>query len=229
MTASSRPPVLLIAASPGRHSRSSALLGVAAERLHHHGLATRTLRLRDLPAQPLLHADAEDPAIRGALAAVAEARAVVLATPIYKAAYSGLLKVFLDLLPPGGLSGKTVWTLATGGSLAHLLALDYGLLPVLSALGTRSQVDAVYATDAQIAPVATASDRSSDRDSDRGRDEGGDVRGHTVSSPLGSHGYRIDDEVVRRLSVSAAQVLDRLPPPALAEPAGPPLRPALVL
>lgn len=143
--------VLLVAASPSLKSRSGALLAAAAERLHHHGLSTRTLRLRDLPAQPLLHADVEDSALRGAIASVAEARVIVLATPIYKAAYSGLLKVFLDLLPQDGLAGKSVWTLATGGSLAHLLALDYGLLPVLSALGARSHVDGVYATDAQIA------------------------------------------------------------------------------
>jgi len=155
-------PVLLIAASPSVKSRSGALLGAAAERLHHHGLATRTLRLRDLPAQPLLHADFDDAEIRAALAAVAEARVVVLATPIYKAAYSGLLKVFLDLLPQDGLAGKSVWTLATGGSMAHLLALDYGLLPVLSALGARSHVDGVYACDAQIAKDAAGDYRIND-------------------------------------------------------------------
>jgi len=159
---SSSASVLLVAASPSLKSRSGALLGAAAERLHHHGLSTRTLRLRDLPAQPLLQADVEDPAIRGAIAAVAEARVVVLATPIYKAAYSGLLKVFLDLLPQDGLAGKSVWTLATGGSLAHLLALDYGLLPVLSALGARSHVDGVYATDAHIAKDAAGDYRVDD-------------------------------------------------------------------
>ena len=161
MTATASP-VLLLAASPSLHSRSGALLGAAAEKLHHHGLGTRALRLRELPAASLLHADVDDPAIRGALAAVAEARVVVLATPIYKAAYSGLLKVFLDLLPQDGLAGKTVWTLATGGSLAHLLALDYGLLPVLSALGARSHIDGVYASDAQIVKDAAGEYRVGD-------------------------------------------------------------------
>ncbi|OWQ90711.1 FMN reductase (NADPH) [Roseateles aquatilis] len=184
--------VLLIAASPSQRSRSGALLGAAAERLHHHGLPARTLRLRDLPAQPLLHADFEDPVLKEALAAVAQARVIVLSTPIYKAAYSGLLKVFLDLLPQDGLTGKTVWTLATGGSLAHLLALDYGLLPVLSALGVRAHVDGVYAADAQIA-----------------KDADGE--------------YRIGEDIARRLSTGASQVLERVPRP---EPA---VRPALVL
>jgi FMN reductase len=202
--ASSGSPVLLIAASPSLKSRSGALLGAAAERLHHHGLPTRTLRLRELPAQPLLHADFDDAEIRAALAAVAEARVVVLATPIYKAAYSGLLKVFLDLLPQDGLAGKSVWTLATGGSLAHLLALDYGLLPVLSALGARSHVDGVYAADAQFAKDAAGEYRVND-----------DVARRLLAGA---------SQVLERVPTSAT-----LPPVAPAAPSAPVSRPALVL
>ena len=75
----------------------------------------------------------------GALAvdAVAAAEAIVLVTPIYKAAYSGLLKLFLDLLPQFALTDKVVLPLATAGSPAHVLALDYALRPVLSSLGVR--------------------------------------------------------------------------------------------
>lgn len=97
----------------------------------------------------LLHADATDVHIANALADVAAADLVLVATPIYKAAYSGLLKVFLDLLPQDGLRGKIVLPLATGGSLAHLLALDYTLKPVLGALGARHILDTVFATDSQ--------------------------------------------------------------------------------
>lgn len=145
--------LLLIAASPTAASRSSALLGATGERLVHLGLAPQTLRLRELPAEALLLADAQQAQIRETLQQVAQARAIVLATPIYKAAYSGLLKVFLDLLPQDGLRGKTILPLATGGSLAHLLALDYALKPVLSALGARDILDAVYATDAHLPRV----------------------------------------------------------------------------
>lgn len=67
-------------------------------------------------------------------------------------AYSGVLKVFLDLLPADALCGKTVLPLATGGSPAHLLALDYALKPVLSALGARDILGGVFAADAQLAP-----------------------------------------------------------------------------
>lgn len=144
--------VLLIAASPTAPSRSAALLAGAGRELGRLGLAPQTLNLRELPAPALLRADLAHAGIGAAVRQVAEARAVVIATPIYKAAYSGLLKVFLDLLPRDALRGKTVLPMATGGSAAHLLALDYALHPVLSALGARDVLDAVFAADAQLGP-----------------------------------------------------------------------------
>ena len=56
----------------------------------------------------------------------------------------------LDLLAPDALRGKAVLPLATGGSPAHVLALEYALKPVLSALGARDILDCVFATDAQL-------------------------------------------------------------------------------
>jgi len=108
------------------------------------------IQVRELPAQALLQAQFDHPLIRHALAEVARAQVVLIATPIYKAAYSGVLKSFLDLLPPDALRGKTVLPLATGGSIAHLLALDYALKPVLSVLGARDILDPVFAIDAQM-------------------------------------------------------------------------------
>jgi FMN reductase len=154
--------LLLIAASPSANSRSGALLAGAAERLQLLGLAPQTLRLRDLPAQALIHADFKNERIQQAIQAVAQASLIVIATPVYKAAYSGLLKVFLDLLPQDGLRDKTVWSLATGGSLAHLLALDYALGPVLASLGARKHLDPVFATDAQLTRDASGAYRISD-------------------------------------------------------------------
>jgi FMN reductase len=60
------------------------------------------------------------------------------------------LKAFLDLLPQKALSGKVILPLATGGTLAHLLAIDYALKPVLSELGARNFLGSVYALDRQI-------------------------------------------------------------------------------
>ena len=144
--------VLLIAGSPSDPSRSAALLDSVSRRLAlRGGLKVERLNIRELPAEALLLAQWGHPAIVKALAQVEQARAIVVATPVYKAAYSGVLKVFLDLLPQTALVGKTVLPLATGGSPHHMLALDYALRPVLQSLSARHILTGVYATDAQIA------------------------------------------------------------------------------
>lgn len=138
-----------ILGSPSASSRSSSLLQLSQSQLQVVATRFHTIALRDLPAEALLHAQVQHPLIQQALQEVQDAQVVLVATPIYKASYSGLLKAFLDLLPQDGLRHKTVLPLATGGSPAHLLALDYTLKPVLGALGARHILDSVYATDAQ--------------------------------------------------------------------------------
>jgi FMN reductase len=142
--------VLSLSGSPSQRSRSAWLLDWALKQLQPHSRSIRTLSLRDLPAAPLLAADTRHAVIAEAMAAVAQADVVLVGTPIYKAAYSGLLKTFLDLLPQDALRGKTVLPLATGGSPAHLLAIDYALRPVLHALGARQLLDGVFVTDSQM-------------------------------------------------------------------------------
>lgn len=142
--------VLLIAGSPTAPSRSQALLDTVGQRLLLRGLRSEHLQVRDLDALALVQADFGHPAVVRAAAQVAAADAVVIATPVYKAAYSGVLKAFLDLLPQTGLKGKTVLPLATGGSPHHMLALDYALRPVLQSLGARQILPGVYATESQV-------------------------------------------------------------------------------
>ena len=141
---------LLIAGSPSERSRSAALLDAVAQRLSVRGALVDRIHIRDLSPQALLLADFGHPTVVHAIDQVADASVLVVATPVYKAAYSGVLKVFLDLLPQTALKGKTVLPLATGGSPHHMLALDYALRPVLQSLGARHILPGVYASDAQI-------------------------------------------------------------------------------
>lgn len=142
--------ILLLAGSPSNPSRSTRLLHHVGEKLVLLGHRYVKLQVRDLPAQALLHADFGDADLKLAQGLVAQADAVVIATPVYKAAYSGILKAFLDVLPQDGLAGKLVLPLATGGSQSHMLALDYALRPVLSALSAKHVLPSIYATDAQV-------------------------------------------------------------------------------
>ena len=54
------------------------------------------------------------------------------------------------MLPQKAFLGKVILPIATGGTLAHLLAIDYALKPVLSELGARHLLGGVYAVDKQI-------------------------------------------------------------------------------
>ena len=141
---------LLIAGSPSERSRSAALLDAVSQRLHARGALVDRIHIRGLSPQALLLADFGHPTVVAATDQVAKARVLVVATPVYKAAYSGVLKVFLDLLPQTALKGKTVLPLATGGSPHHMLALDYALRPVLQSLGAKHILPGIYATDSQV-------------------------------------------------------------------------------
>jgi FMN reductase len=142
--------ILLLGGSPAAPSSTGRLLDHVGDKLAVLGHRHNKLQVRDLPAQALLHADWSDLAIKRALAAVADADAIVIATPVYKASFTGVLKAFLDLLPQDGLAGKLVLPLATGGSQSHMLALDYALRPVLHALDARQVLTSVYATSQQL-------------------------------------------------------------------------------
>ncbi|MDQ1539010.1 MAG: reductase [Actinomycetota bacterium] len=126
--------IATISSSPSPTSRTDAVLSEVTRRVQRAGHVVIPVVLRDLPAAPLLRADTKDSRVAAAVESIEAADAVIVTTPIYKAAYSGLLKTFLDLLPQFALRDKVVLPLATGGSLAHVLAVDYALRPVLASL-----------------------------------------------------------------------------------------------
>jgi FMN reductase len=141
--------VLAISGSPSASSKSARLADEVLDRLQQANVETRHIRVRDLNPQALMNGDMDDNSISAFTEAVDGSHGLVLATPIYKAAYSGLLKAALDLLPQYALAGKVVLPLATGGTPAHILALDYALRPVLQSMGARHVVQSHFVAEAQ--------------------------------------------------------------------------------
>lgn len=141
---------LIITGSPSATSRTAKLANLVGARLAKVGIDSSLLDVRSLPADDLLAAKWDSPPIKSALESVEAARGVVIATPVYKAAYSGVLKAFLDLLPQFGLRDKVVLPLATGGTVAHVLAIDYALRPVLSSLDPLHVVPGLFVLDKQL-------------------------------------------------------------------------------
>ncbi|GIO67902.1 NADPH-dependent FMN reductase [Paenibacillus cookii] len=139
--------IAVIAGSPSNGSRLFGLIQHATDRLARAGYDVDLISAADLPAEELLRANFNSPAIQEALSSVDEADAVIIASPVFKASYSGALKTVLDLVPQKGFQGKIVLPLFIGGTIAHLLAVDYALKPVVAALGGTNILGGVFAVD----------------------------------------------------------------------------------
>lgn len=142
--------IVSLTGSPSAVSRTAAVTDYIAHRLQEDGHAVSQVLVRDLPPAALLRADAADPAIAEVAGAIAAADGLVVASPVYKAAYSGVLKLLLDLLPQHALAGKAVLPIVTGGTPAHILAIDYALRPVLTSLGADHVVKGCFVLDKHI-------------------------------------------------------------------------------
>jgi len=141
--------VVGLSGSPKPVSRSRALLELTLAALERQGAGpSRLIDLAALPADALL-GRREDRDVTEAIQTVLDSGIVVVSTPIYRATYSGLLKVFFDLLPQDALARKVAIAIATGGGPGHLLAVDHGLRPLLASVGALVVSAGVYGTDAQ--------------------------------------------------------------------------------
>ncbi|MDG0790432.1 NADPH-dependent FMN reductase [Cohnella ginsengisoli] len=142
--------IVIVQGSPTAKSRLNGVLDRVRSQIEESGAEVSVINVRDLPAEDLLHARFDSQAIGEANRLVAEADAVVIASPVYKASFTGILKAYLDLLPQKGLENKIVLPLVVGGTIAHLLAIDYAFKPVLSVLGARNILTGVFVLDTQV-------------------------------------------------------------------------------
>lgn len=76
---------------------------------------------------------------------VASADALIVVSPIFSGSYSGLFKMFFDVLDRDTVTGKPVIIAATGGTARHSLALEYALRPLFSYLRMVIMLTAVFA------------------------------------------------------------------------------------
>lgn len=93
------------------------------------------------------HADAEASA---AAEQVLGADVLVVASPTYKATYSGLLKAFLDRLATGSLAGKRAVPILLGGAANHQLAVDVHFTPLLLELGATVPARGLFVLEADV-------------------------------------------------------------------------------
>ncbi|MEH7308393.1 NADPH-dependent FMN reductase [Neobacillus drentensis] len=142
--------VTIISGSPSEHTRLNGALEYAVEFFEGVNHSPEIIQIRNLPADDLIQARFDSKEIIEANKKVEDSSIIVILTPVYKASFSGVLKTYLDLLPQNSLVNKTILPIAIGGSSGHLLMLDYGLKPVLAALGATHILKGTYIVDNQV-------------------------------------------------------------------------------
>ena len=76
---------------------------------------------------------------------ITAADAMIAASPVFAASYSGLFKMFMDTLDPNAITGMPVIIAATAGTPRHSLMLEYAMRPLLSYLRADVMSTAVFA------------------------------------------------------------------------------------
>lgn len=94
--------------------------------------------------------DPESAAVDRDQKVVASADVLVVASPTYKATYTGLLKSFLDRYDGGGLAGVTAVPVMVGAAAEHALAVEVHMRPLLVELGAVVPGRGLYVLESQL-------------------------------------------------------------------------------
>jgi FMN reductase len=142
--------IVTISGSPSPFSRSSAVLNYAKELSAKYGLGVASISVCDLSPEVLIYCNYESPELKKLQLLIKYAKAVIISTPVYNSSYTGILKALLDLMPQYAFAEKIILPIAVGGTINHLLSIDYALKPLLSAMGATHILRGVYIVRAQM-------------------------------------------------------------------------------
>ena len=142
--------IAVVTGNPKPASRTHGVALAVADAL---GGATLVVDLAEYSSRIFDWSDAD---LNELTASVADADIAVFASPTYKAAYTGLLKAFLDRYGSNGLAGVVAVPVMTGGWPGHLLAVEVHLRPVLVELGATVPSRGLYVTEPELAAVDKA-------------------------------------------------------------------------
>lgn len=130
-------PLKVVALSGGtwRPSRTLVLTqALIAELAGHLTIESHLIELGDI-ARPLggaLSRQELSAGVEAELQAIEQADLLIVAAPVYRGSYPGLLKHLFDLIDLNALIDTPVLLTATGGSERHALLLDHQLRPLFS-------------------------------------------------------------------------------------------------
>jgi FMN reductase len=142
--------VAVVVGNPKAQSRTLGVAIAVADALA-EGIAVRSERLVVDLAQEAAHLfDQSSERLSELGTQVANSDLVVVASPTFKATYTGLLKAFFDRYGYRPLEGCVVVPVMTGAGSAHALAVDVHLRPLLVELGASVPTRGLYVTEAEL-------------------------------------------------------------------------------
>jgi FMN reductase len=152
------PSLVAVVGSVTPPGRLSGAVQVAVDAATAAGATASLLNLADhaLPFADGRPLDRLPPAAADVLRRLAAADAVLLASPVYRASFTGALKNLLDLAPLDALRDKPVGIVAMGASAHHYLGVDAHLRAVLAWFGALVAPTSVYLESAHFRDGALA-------------------------------------------------------------------------
>jgi FMN reductase len=158
--------VVAVSGSLHAPSKSTALLRAITDSLA--GKAEITVRLVEVSALGAglggaLTRGQLDDAAGQAIADIEAADLLVVASPVYRASYTGLFKHLFDLVGQGALSGTPVIVAASGGSDLHSLVIEHELKPLFAFFDAATLPLGVYAKDADYSDYVVVGEALLDR------------------------------------------------------------------
>lgn len=88
---------------------------------------------------------------------VERADILVIGTPVYRAAYTGLLKHFFDLVDRDSMRNRKAVLCATGGSPMHALVIEHHLRPLMGFFAIQTVTTGLYGLSEDFADGAVSS------------------------------------------------------------------------
>lgn len=90
------------------------------------------------------------PAVEDLVQRVLAADLLIVASPTYKATYTGLLKIFLDRIAGGAMKGTIAVPVMLAGAPHHALAVEVHLRPLLVELGAMCVTPGLFVLEREL-------------------------------------------------------------------------------
>ena len=160
--------ITLVAVSGSLHapSRTDTLIdAIVAEFAANLDIDARVIRINEIgPSFAGVLKRSELPAeAQSALVAIETADVLVVASPVYRASFTGLFKHLFDFVDQYALVDTPTLLAATGGSERHALILEHQFRPLFAFFQALTLPVGVYAHDSDFTDYVISSDDLSDR------------------------------------------------------------------